>query len=178
LFHDSTVCTTTFSGDSSRLISGSGWDSTLAAIHVWDVESGSILRKMPCNSAVCAVALSPTGPLLVAVLGWNSVDFQKREETQVWDMKSRAIITTLSCKGPVFSAVFSPNGLLLATGAGASFSVGCVQVWEVDTWILRQEISCTGPVCALTFSPDGSMLIVGSGWGYGRGTVQIWTLSI
>ena len=59
-----------FSPDGTILASTGGIEH---AVRLWDVESGSLLRSLPHNDQLMAVAFSPDGKLLAAGCNDNQV---------------------------------------------------------------------------------------------------------
>ncbi len=146
-----------FSPDGRTLASAS-LDHT---VKLWDTQTGTVVKSLPQQDKVYAIAFSPAGKIL-AIAGQKTVG--------VWDVDAGELKQELS--GNTYATVavaFSPDGRLVAGGDVS----GRVTLWDVQTGTLEQTFSDHADVVdALTFSPDGKLLASG---GYDL-SVIIWDL--
>ena len=140
----SNVYAVAFSKDGKTLASGH-YDGT---IHVWDVKTATIIRKLEVNKEpVFSLAYSPSGRVLAA----GSRDFT----IKLWNVATGTIDATLTGhNGSVMSVAFSPDGKTLAS-AGDD-----IRLWDLATRTWGGIIfpGYAGPVWSIAFSPDGKSL--------------------
>jgi WD40 repeat protein len=146
-----------FSPDGKMLLTG----YFLGRAQLWDVATATLIRTLPVNDSVTAVAVSPDGETLVTA---------DNMEIQLWNaVNGRQAGAPLSTSAAPFSLAFSPNGKTLAAG----YFNGQVRLWDLAT---RQQaggpVTVTGvydSVDRLAFNPEGTALAAGSA----DGTVRL-----
>ncbi|MFI9382590.1 WD40 repeat domain-containing protein [Kutzneria sp. NPDC052558] len=154
------------SGD-GRILADVGFGN----VGLWDIgnqQAPQMLGGLPPDSEpTTAVALSPTGRLLVRA-GAGRI-------TALWDLakpSSPRLITLLPglAPGPVRAVAFSPDGRLLAVSSDDN----TVHLWDVNDLARPRPVGVlaghAGPINALAFSPDGRTLATGSG----DDTARLW----
>ncbi|KAK6441296.1 hypothetical protein LTR95_002463 [Oleoguttula sp. CCFEE 5521] len=110
--------------------------------------------------AVCGVAFSPDGRLLVGAYEDRVI--------RIWNVATGTKVTQLEghAKG-IMCAIFSPNGHLIASAADDH----TVRIWDVATGAeIRKLEAHTHVVRSVAFSPDGRLLASGSR----DNTVRLW----
>jgi WD40 repeat protein len=153
-----------FSRDGKRLAVASAGRAEHNRIHVWDVRSGSMLRRLSEYSGptVYAVALSPDGKSAASASGDQLV--------RVWDVETGRPKQTLKHDSSVYDVVFSPDGTMIASAAKDRR----VRLWEAATGKLSRTLEGhTEAVWSLAFAPDGKTLASGSA----DKTVRLWAMS-
>jgi WD40 repeat protein len=118
-------------------------------VGIWDVKTGAVMRKLPCD-VVRSLAFSPDGNLLATA--------EQNETVQLWDIPSGALRVTLKGHAQtVVSVAFSTDGKTLATGADDSM----VKLWNIATEQEVATLKIPGGCRSVRFSPDGRTLAVG-----------------
>jgi len=135
-------------GPKAKLLA-SGNDDLL----LWDTTTGQLLRRLPQDSWVTALAFSQDGRTVASGHDDGSVRF--------WDAATQKFLGEIAAHPKSISAIaFSPNGEFLAT-AGEDRSV---RVWDGYSHKQKAQLaSHTDRIPALAWSPDGSLLI-SAGW--------------
>jgi WD40 repeat protein len=142
------------SPDGKRVVAQKG-----KGFQVWNAETGDRLHRVPDNSLVAAVAISPDGKVLTT--GGNDRVIRR------WDLATGEPIRDPKTRGgSTFEVQFSPKGEILATGNDKSLFL-----WEAATGRMIRELKGhTGDILSARFAPDGKTLISASK----DGTVRIW----
>jgi RNA polymerase sigma factor (sigma-70 family) len=147
----------TFADGGRLLVTGSG-NRGAEAIVVWDVATGTELRRIP--GAAEHLAASPDGRV-IAVVGWT-------DEVRLIDPRTGAeLLKIKATAGPV---AFSPDGNTLAVGGGD----GTARLFEAATGFERARFAghhsgrrgrstFAAGVAALAFTRDGRSLVTGGG---------------
>ena len=173
------------------IVSESG--NSRGAIHLWDIETGSLLRTMLAvedRSSFDQIAFSPDGTTLVAVGTIGSQWEAARVVIHLWDIETGSLLRTMPAVGNpsgLYQIAFSPDGTTLAipgaTGSAApGNSIWVVQLWDIETGSLLRTLTKddTQLLRDVAFSPDGTMLAVagstGSEWEDRRGAIQLWDI--
>jgi WD40 repeat protein len=137
-------------GPEARLLASGNDDLIL-----WDVATGTLVKRIAQTSWVTAVAFSADGKTLASGHDDGTVRF--------WDVATQKFHGQIAACGkpvPVSAVAFAPRGDFVAT-AGED---RVVRVWDTVTHKRVAElVSHTDRVPALTWSPDGSLL-VSAGW--------------
>lgn len=156
-------------GDGAIRLSADG--ATLAsssyhAIHIWNVQSGEMLRAIstPGPHLPDSLAISPDGSVL-ARARFHTVD--------LWEVASgRPLLQEYGSQhaATIGHVGYSPDGLLIATGA----EDGTVGIWDAKTGKRIRQHHVTEPSSMrlhdrwpmlVAFSPDGNTLAVGADLG-------------
>ncbi len=96
-----------FSPDSQML---AGTDYGAKTIHIWNVQTGKLLRTLTDTCTVQTVAFSPDGRTLAS----GSSEFGGKPK--LWNIQTGNVLRTLNYSDWVISLAFSPNGRTLAIG--------------------------------------------------------------
>lgn len=179
---DALVRAVSFSSDGQTIASGSrqflpDTQSWHAEIQFWDVESGTLLRKIDVGEAVIFVAaltFAPDGKHIAAgtahpnELGgqgsWRDCQVRLYDITtgnlvRAWDRSRANAQSKIS---------FSPDGRLVATGDGPE---GDILIWDTASDAPRHVLmGHKHRVFAVAFSPDGKLIASGSQ----DTTVKLW----
>ncbi len=143
-----------FSPDGKLLAGG---ERLIGAIFLWEVESGSLIRRFIGPNGhpggVSSIAFSPDSAKLASTASDDS-------DIRIWRVYDGALLHTLKGHSEtVRSVAFSPDGSLLASGS----SDNSVRLWDVESGTLLQPLSGhRGDVNYVTFSPSGHLLASGS----------------
>jgi WD40 repeat protein len=137
-----------FSPDCRRLLSGS-WDGTM---RLWDVATGTELRRFPLPTGTDSVCFSPDGRY--------ALSGSHRNDAHLWDVETGQKVRRFEGHtGVVTSVAFSPDGRQALTGSGDY----TVRLWDVQS---GKELYCMeghrGRVQAVAFSPDGRLALSGN----------------
>ena len=138
-----------FSADGRILVTASGEDF----IHVWDVASRQLIRRLGPVGGVNSLSLSRDGRLLATTEFW-------RTDVRLWDLETGREWATLGGhEAMVWQAAFSPDGRLLAS----SSSDQTIRLWDFrQRRLIKRLIAHSSEIWALDFSPDGQRLYSGS----------------
>ncbi|RYO77156.1 hypothetical protein DL764_010237 [Monosporascus ibericus] len=148
--HGGGVNSVAFSGDGSRLASG----STDGTVKVWDAATGACLSTLTGHGDyVRSVAFSADGSRLAS----GSYD----GTVKVWDAATGACLSTLTGHGgQVHSVAFSGDGSRLASGSDDR----TVKVWDAATGACLSTLTGHGRlVSSVAFSADGNYLKTDTG---------------
>jgi WD40 repeat protein len=159
--HTGPVAGVLFTPDGSQALS-SGYDRT---IRVWDVKTGTELRRLEGNTAIVQfLSLSPDGRRLLS----GSVD----NIVRLWDVPTGKEIRSFNRhKGAVRNAVFSADG---KRGLSGSFD-RTLSLWDLETGReVRRLEGHTWAVLWVAISPDGRYGL--SGAGDPDKTIRLWDL--
>jgi WD40 repeat protein len=119
------------------------------SVRIWDVASGTELRKIKHQSA--AVAFSPGGKVLAATGEEGGVT--------LWETATGKWIRKCGYDRTVAAVAFSPDGRIVAGGENG----GAIVLWDADTGReLHRLDGGTGTTLSMAFSSDGRMLASGS----------------
>jgi serine/threonine protein kinase/WD40 repeat protein len=133
-------------------------------LHLWDAETGRLLRSLeiPANDIALALAWSPDGG---RALGWGPGGWGATETCYTWDVVTGKLLhaAPMKCAG----ATFSPDGKRLAGIVDGKRLV----VWDTQTGKEAQRRTAPAPVWSLAWSPDGKRLA----W-TGEGGLRVWDL--
>ena len=138
--------------------------ATDQSLHLWDTETGEILRKIQrgpvrkklsfgfaLGGVLQALAFSPDGKTLLTTHGDHAL--------HTWDVATgREVFSHEGHTAHVSSLTFSPDGKTLATGGGD----GAALLWDVAARKKRTALRHHGgPLRAVAFSPDGKTIASG-----------------
>ncbi|HJZ60348.1 MAG TPA: WD40 repeat domain-containing protein, partial [Gemmataceae bacterium] len=140
-------------------------------IHLIDPVAGKVLRPLPLETSILALAFTPGGKLLVLGGGflrlWQ-IGPDAAGDEEVWKLR---IPTRPGQRGTVG---VSPDGKSVAASASLVLIVADAQTGMEQFRIDRSHIEDTGFQVA-AFSPDSRRLITGSGGT--AGAVQVWDMT-
>jgi WD40 repeat protein len=147
--HEKRVMVVAMFPDKRRMVTGSE-DKTL---HLWDLKTGVVLRKMKGhpNCQVWALAVSRDGQLIASG--------DTRGMLMVWHGETGELLTQpikahSSC---IISTDFSPDGTVLVTGAWDNMT----KLWNTKTWQQQgNSIQCGSYVRCVRYSPSGELLAI------------------
>jgi len=145
----STVSSVSFSGDGSKVVSGSFGKN----IKIFRVSDGVVLKSIDSANGVSVrdVAFSPDGTKILSGGGDGYV--------KLWDANTGSNIRTISGNNlPILSVAFSPDGTKMAAGGEDNQ----VRIWNVNDGSLLRTINYTNFVNAIEFSKDSSKIAVAS----------------
>ncbi len=155
--HTDDVTCAAFSGDGSRIVSGS-YDG---AVKVWDANKGQgVVTLKGHRKCIFSVRFSADGKRIVS----GSLD----HTVKVWDADTGQEVRTLEGHaGSVLSVAFSADGKRIVS----SSADGSMNVWDADKGGLILSLTGhAGEVTSATFSADGKRIVSGGG----DKTVKVW----
>jgi len=157
-----------FSPDGKSLV----MPNSTAIIHVWDIETHALKRRLQGHSGknvvgVVSVAYSQDGKSIASVAGWP-YDTDTPGEIMIWDgvsLEKRAQFA--GHRASVGLSAFSPEGTQLATPMGD----GTILLWDVPSGQIVKTLGRhRGLVWSVAYSPNGRRIAsVGI-----DGTVRLW----
>jgi WD40 repeat protein len=160
--HQWAIVSVAFSPDGKYIASG----NPLEPIHLWNVESGNVIRRFEHQQAGMQLKFSPDGKTLAC----GCMDGSARR----WDVDTGKELPLLTgYRGWVNEIAFSPEGKSLAL-AGADSQV--IHLWDLATAKERFPApGHRGQISALAFSPDGKLLATGGGdWHDNDEAIYLW----
>jgi WD40 repeat protein len=132
-------------------------------IRIWDVASGTELRRFEVKDEVRAIAFSPNGKFI----GWIGDEDSTIRLLDLSGAKAAKLLKGSS--GSVYSIAFSPNGKLLASGGLG----GKIFLWDANGGKqLRQWQAFGFLVAHVAFSPDGKTLAATGA--FGSSAIRLW----
>jgi WD40 repeat protein len=136
-----------------------------AGVTLWDVNAGTVVKRLPHPARIRSLATSPDGKLLAT--------FDNRGNITVVDWMSDCILTNLLVPQPRYGnagvVAFSPDGTRLAIGEDHG-RTRLLDLLAGATTFLPTQLGVG--VTALAFSSEGDLLA--TGYGYGKGTIDLW----
>jgi WD40 repeat protein len=126
------------------------------AVHVWDAESGNLLRSFKAEGAACLAFRPDGGRLAVGTFDNRVLLVEGGEVKERLDGPKEA---GESRWNGVHGVAFSADGSLLAAAGGD----GTVCVWETKTGKLARLEGHRERVTAVAFAPKGNLLASGGG---------------
>jgi WD40 repeat protein/transcriptional regulator with XRE-family HTH domain len=134
-------------------------------IHIWNVESGKLLRVVEGYSRMVGiVAFSPDGKLLLQGDASGKI--------RIWDMHKQQYIASIQGHtGPIWVIACNPNGKSFAT-AGDDRSI---RLWDIDSLnCIKTYAGFRGPIFNMAFNNEGTVIATGgvSHW------IRLWDASL
>ena len=167
--HKNTVRRLAWTSDGRRIISVDySWKGSKSrqhgkhAIVVWDVKTGTPLRKIEQKQGVLAVAIHPQGKIFATAGESNSVNLWKVE-----DGSAHAAPMTGHTKRP-YDLAFSDDGKLLASAGEDS----TIRIWNLETGKSTHVLKNVSYVDSVRFLNPSTIITAGS-----RGEVRRWDLA-
>jgi WD40 repeat protein len=125
---------------------------------IWDANTRRLLKSLPHNAPVDAIAFQPVGQLLAS--GTRS------QRVELWNSGSGEHFTTLrGHTGAITSVEWTPDGVLLAS----SSEDGSIKLWEPKPQADRITFSKTEAIGPLAWQPGDRLLACG----WADGTVKL-----
>jgi len=152
--HPSHVNSVEFSPDGRNIL------STSKQMHLWNAESGKLLRVFGGSIYPHDAVFSPDGRHILSGNSDNTV--------RVWDSKTGKLQRTLTGHtNYVYAVAFSPAGNHFVSGSQDKTLI----LWDITTGRpISKMRGHSGAVNSVTFSPDGTLVLSGS-W---DSTAKIW----
>lgn len=137
--------------------------ATKSGIFVYDSQNYDDLGMIDSGVAVCSLAFSKDGSILIA----GSLD----GTVKVWDFESRELLQALSGHSDyVWSVAISPDESIFATGS----SDGRIMLWSMSDFTLLETLNPgDGGIRSVLFTADGKMMISGAE----NGNIEFWNVS-
>jgi uncharacterized protein (TIGR03067 family) len=157
--HTKPVHDLTFTPNGRQLLSVSA-DET---VRVWDVETGTEVRRIDSLKGPRCVAVSPDGRwLVVGCYSWH---------VAIFNLETAALAKELKAVGgAVLDVTFCPDGRQVAAGT----QDGHVVIWDVESEaIVTRLLGHTAAVGNVAFTPDGRFVVSGGDLGVGDQTIRI-----
>ncbi|MBD2464133.1 TIR domain-containing protein [Oscillatoria sp. FACHB-1407] len=161
--HQNAVINIDLSSDQETKDSSNG-DNT---IHIWDVETGTLLRSFGLRSLgsdqnrVTTMDFSPDGRTLASDSFDNSID--------LWNVETGTLLHSLKGhENGISSIKFSPDGKTIAS---ADYN-NTIKLWNATTGELLYTFNdiYLGVTNSINFSPDGKTIVSGGS----DGVVKVW----
>jgi WD40 repeat protein len=143
---DGALRAASFSPDGRTVVTASK-DGTA---RLWDVATGTELRRLTHGNEVTAASFSPDGRTVVTASGDKTA--------RLWDAATGEELQRLSHDGWVLAASFSPDGRTVVTASGDKTA----RLWDAATGKELQRLAHGNGVRAASFSPDGRSIVTGS----------------
>jgi len=149
-----------FSPD-GRLVAASSSVIGPSSIYVWELRTGTLLKRFPVKDSVRQLTFTPDGTMIASACDDGLV--------YVWDTATGKLVRTLKHPGIVVSVAFNPrDGKILAAGDYRQ----SVRIWDISNGnqirILQSNPPSYGE--AVAFSPDGQLLATG----HASGQLRVW----
>ena len=146
------VYSVVFSPDGQTLASGSydvyDYVPNVGRIHLWDVETGEILKRMTHSRSVNSVAFSPDGQTIAS--GSDTI--------RLWDVETGQTQRSFDGhSGSIYDVWFSADGQTV-TSRGADNSL---RVWNTTTGGHQKILAWLNKSNGVAFHPDGQMFASG-----------------
>lgn len=156
--HNDDIESIGFTPDGRYLVSA-GLDKVA---HLWDVETGKLVRTFSSSTSIHSLAISPDSRLLAAGNGSGQV--------LIWNLSTGDLLTPLAAhqQSTVSALAFSPDGKLMVSG-GADKTI---KLWQTDGNILQEELSVGTVPTSVTFSPDQQVIACAGK----DGRVEVWRI--
>ncbi len=157
-----------FSSDGEQLVSSS-YDHKIV---IWDVKSGSIIRKVECpfTGDMVSFILSTDANYLITDSWMYSQETSEKFENliKIWDVKSGMLINTLKGhKYMVESHAFSPdNNLVVTTSLDHT-----IKVWDINSGqsLLSMDLNPFNNIIRAVLNEDGRHIVSSS-----NNNIMIW----
>jgi len=152
-----------FTADHSELIVASGITGLYGEARVWDVASGSVIKKFAGHRDTMYVAAVSTDGETLATGSYD-------RKIILWDYESGKQLHVLSGHNDaVYDLAFSPDGKHIASASGDT----TVKIWSVATGErLDTRNEPLKEVYTVAFSPDGQYFVAGGADNY----IRMWRL--
>ena len=177
--HKGPVSAVAVAPDGKRILSASGWPQGDRTIRLWDVATGSELRRFLSDETdpgprtrgpreapgeVRAIAFTPDGK--------QALSGSTGGILQLWDLETgKEIRRFLGHKGSIYALAISPDGHRALTGGRDKTA----RVWDLETGNQIELLDGhTGWVRSVAFSRDGRRALTGAG--PHDFTVRLWDL--
>jgi WD40 repeat protein len=158
--HTVPVTSVAFSPDGTRVVTGTGLQTSTREAKVWDARTGMYLFDLKGHPP----AAGRGEEMSVAFSGDGKRILIADKTARVYDATTGALQLELKVHGDgVNCAAFSPDGTRIATGSRVD-NAGLVNVWDARTGkaVFDWRAHETGTT-RLAFSPDGTRIVTG-GW--------------
>lgn len=137
-----------FSPDGALIAAASIQKDSLAAVTVWNVQSGRFAKRFPTPRApVTSVAFSPNGKKIACV---------ENDHIALWDFENenRLAQNWIGHRGSIGAISFSSDGNSIATASDDR----TIRLWDRSTTEQKSVFEHENWVRAVAFSPDGETI--------------------
>ncbi|MGE0710232.1 MAG: WD40 repeat domain-containing serine/threonine protein kinase [Planctomycetota bacterium] len=183
--HGDSVDALAFTPDGARLVSITGRSSSEGApagddnaLRVFDLESGTLLRRVECPTRPLSLALSPDGQrAVVGTRQWSlhAYELETGREAppspRAPDVEQAAFARARAHSGTVIGVAFAADGLLYSASSDGDQPRRELRVWRVtsEAFTLLRTTPLDRPASALALTPDGACVLLA-----GEGGLAVW----
>jgi WD40 repeat protein len=119
-------------------------------VHIWDVETGKLLRRMETFGDLTRVAFSPDGQQVAYSRLFSTTDDLQMNEVRVWNVSTGE---SLKHFDRCYGFDFSPDGKQIAV-----LSRTRCTLFSTESWDKQHEIKPLAKALSVRFSPDGKVI--------------------
>jgi WD40 repeat protein len=146
---DGTMIATAGESRANRDVAPSERPLASTKLYLWDVATGTQIRRLEADQPITSLAFSGDGKRLATATGAGRTVI-------LWDLATGKALRSFSQSAPVIKVLFDSDGHLFAFGADKT----AVLMWNLSTETAPKGFNVhSTEACSLCLSPDGKTLI-------------------